>query len=245
MNNIINISGIYDINSYNLTTNKATILSTLNIGGHIIGSGTGLTNLIYGNIINKPDLASTANLDSLSTTSTLNISNLQSTSTTIFNNLNSLSTYSNLNISNLQSTSTSLLNKTNFTNLLVSSSSTFLSSLNVSGTTSLNNITTINSSLNVSGYTTLSGGNITGKIFMSGTVVNDHSLEINNTNYTCPVLCLNSGQEIGYQGGVGNTNPRAIGQPLLGLGKRGATAVGDYYGMGLGYCHLPTAKFCC
>jgi len=75
MNNIINSSGIYDINAYNLTTNNATVLSTLNIGGYIIGSGTGLTNLIYGNIINKPDLASTANLDSLSTTSTLNISN--------------------------------------------------------------------------------------------------------------------------------------------------------------------------
>ena len=103
MNNIINSSGIYDINSYNLTTNKATVLSTLNIGGYIIGSGTGLTNLIYDNIINKPDLASTANLNSLSTNSTLSInghttqiSNLNNTSTTIFNNLNSLSTYSNL-----------------------------------------------------------------------------------------------------------------------------------------------------
>ncbi len=86
MNNIINSSGIYDINSHNLTTNNATVFSTLSIGGYIIGSGTWLTNLIYGNIINKPDLASTANLDSLSTTSTLNISNLQATSTTIFNN---------------------------------------------------------------------------------------------------------------------------------------------------------------
>ena len=95
MNNIINSSGIYDINSYNLTTNKATILSTLNIGDYIIGSGTGLTNLIYDNIINKPDLALTANLNNLSTTSTLNISNLQATST-------------------------SLLNKTNFSNILVS-----------------------------------------------------------------------------------------------------------------------------
>ena len=104
MNNIINSSGIYDINAYNLTTNNATVLSTLNIGGYIIGSGTGLTNLIYGNIINKPDLASTANLNSLSTTSTLNISNLQATSTTIFNNSNSLSTYSNLNISQLMNT---------------------------------------------------------------------------------------------------------------------------------------------
>ena len=75
MNNIINSSGIYDVNSYNLTPNNATVLSSLNIGGYIIGSGSGLTNLIYDNIINKPDLATTANLNNLSTNSTLNISN--------------------------------------------------------------------------------------------------------------------------------------------------------------------------
>ena len=73
MNNIINSSGIYDVNSYNLTTNNATVLSSLNIGGYIIGSGSGLTNLIYDNIINKPDLATTTNLNNLSTNSTLNI----------------------------------------------------------------------------------------------------------------------------------------------------------------------------
>jgi hypothetical protein len=43
-------------------------------------------------------------------------------------------------------------------NLLVSGSSTLLSSLNVSGTTTLNGITTCNSSLNVSGTTRLNGG---------------------------------------------------------------------------------------
>jgi hypothetical protein len=53
MNNSINSSGIYDFTSYNLTTNKTTILSTLNIGGYVIGSGSSLTNLIYDNIINK------------------------------------------------------------------------------------------------------------------------------------------------------------------------------------------------
>ncbi len=60
MNNIINSSGIYDVNSYNLTAKNATILSTLNIGGYVVGSGSGLTNLIYDSIINKPDLATTA-----------------------------------------------------------------------------------------------------------------------------------------------------------------------------------------
>jgi hypothetical protein len=80
---------------------------------------------------------------------------------------------------------------------------------------------------------------------MNGTIVNDHSLEINNSNYTCPVLCLISGQEIGYQGVFANTDLRAIGQPILGIGKRGATEVGDYYGIGLGYCPFPTNKYCC
>jgi hypothetical protein len=42
MNYNINGSGIYDVNAYNLKTNNATVLSTLNIGGYLIGSGTGL-----------------------------------------------------------------------------------------------------------------------------------------------------------------------------------------------------------
>ncbi len=56
MQNIINSCGIFDVNSYNLTTNNATLLSTLNIGGYIIGSGTGLTNLNYGSLTNPADL---------------------------------------------------------------------------------------------------------------------------------------------------------------------------------------------
>ena len=84
MNNINNSSGIYDITSYNLTSNNATILSTLNVGGSVIGPNT-----------------------------ILSINNLNATTTTIFNNPNSLSTYSNLNISNLQSTSTAVLGLVN------------------------------------------------------------------------------------------------------------------------------------
>ena len=99
-----NVSGIYDINAYNLTTNNATVLSTLNIGGYIIGSGTGLTNLIYGNIINKPDLALNTTLYNLSTYSNLNISNLQATSTTILGLVNGHTTQ----ISNLNTTSTNI-----------------------------------------------------------------------------------------------------------------------------------------
>ncbi len=33
MNNIINSSGVYDINAYNSTSNNTTILSTFNVSG--------------------------------------------------------------------------------------------------------------------------------------------------------------------------------------------------------------------
>ena len=56
MNSNINSSGLYDVNSYNLITTNATVLSTLNVAGNIIGSGTALSNLNYGSIINPPDL---------------------------------------------------------------------------------------------------------------------------------------------------------------------------------------------
>ena len=65
MNYNINSSGIYDVNAYNLTSNNATILSSLNVGGAIIGPNT-----------------------------ISSISNLNTTSTSIINNLNSLSSYS-------------------------------------------------------------------------------------------------------------------------------------------------------
>ena len=57
MNSNINSSGLYDVNSYNLITTNATVLSTLNVAGNIIGSGTALSNLNYGSITNPPDLA--------------------------------------------------------------------------------------------------------------------------------------------------------------------------------------------
>jgi hypothetical protein len=47
MNYNINSSGLYDIDSYNLTATNATVLSTLNVAGNIIGSGTALSNLNY------------------------------------------------------------------------------------------------------------------------------------------------------------------------------------------------------
>ncbi len=51
----------------------------INVSGNIIGSGTALSNLNYNSITNKPDLtgyATNTNLNSISTFSELNISNL-------------------------------------------------------------------------------------------------------------------------------------------------------------------------
>jgi hypothetical protein len=95
--------------------------------------------LNYNAVTNKPDLS------------------VYATST----NLNNLSTYSALNIPNLQATSTSIFNKTNFTNLYVSGASTLLSSLNISGATTLNNAATLLSSLNVVGNIIGSGTALT------------------------------------------------------------------------------------
>ncbi len=49
-------------------------------------------------------------------------------------------------------------------------------------------------SLNASN-TTMGTLSASGKVLMNGTiqVVNDYSLQIRNNNYTCPVLCIDSG----------------------------------------------------
>ncbi len=80
------------------------------IGGYIIGSGSGLTILFYYTVINKPDLAKTANLNSLSINSSLSIknhtnqiSNLNNTTSPIINNVKSWSKYSNFHICSLDS----------------------------------------------------------------------------------------------------------------------------------------------
>ncbi len=55
MNYNINSSGVYDVKSYNLISNNATILSSLNVAGNLIGSGTASSNLNYSSIINQLD----------------------------------------------------------------------------------------------------------------------------------------------------------------------------------------------
>ncbi len=63
----------------------------------------------------------------------------------------------------------------------------------------------------------------------------------------CPVLCIDSG--LSSSAGFPNTKARAIGMPLamplLGIGGASFNDVGDYYAIGLGYCSLPTRKYCC
>ena len=122
------------VSGHTTLINNVTCMSNLNINGAIFCSSI--------NSSTTSELSS--NLNSLSSYSSLNISNLQSTSTTIFNNLNNASTYSSLNISNLQSTSTTILNNLNS---LSSCSILNVNSLNVSGISIFNNDITANSNL--------------------------------------------------------------------------------------------------
>ena len=78
VNGILNVCGSATLN------NVTTLYSSVNTTGNIIGSGTASTNLYYNAITNKPDLtvfATYSNLNSLSSTASLSISNLNSTST--------------------------------------------------------------------------------------------------------------------------------------------------------------------
>jgi len=120
-----------------IVSNSSTLLSTLNIVGNIIGSGTALSNLNYNAILNPPTLVS-------------------------FNN-----------------------------------PSTFISTLNISGRTTLNNSATCISSLNISGITTFSN-----KVGINTTATNCN-LEIlglanihNGTRYAALNYNLNAGSLI-------------------------------------------------
>jgi len=109
---------VYPHVSGTTTLNNATpLLSSLNVVGNIIGSGTALTNLNYNAITNKPDLtvyATNTNLNSLSQYSTLNINYLQDTY--IQDNYTQERQYPPKRYnSSTNETTTTLLNKTVFT----------------------------------------------------------------------------------------------------------------------------------
>jgi hypothetical protein len=77
----LNISGVTTFN------NATSILSSLNVSGNIIGSGTVLTNLNYNAITITPDLTVYATNTNLSRVSNYSYLNINTTNT----NLNSLS----------------------------------------------------------------------------------------------------------------------------------------------------------
>ena len=115
-------------------------------------------------------------------------------------------------ISNLNTTSTTIFNKTNFTNLLISGASTCLSSLNIVGSIigsgsaltnlnynailnpptmiSFNNPSTFVSTLNVSGNTTLNGTTINNTLNVSGITT------LNNKTIIKGILDIHNGAAI-------------------------------------------------
>jgi hypothetical protein len=92
-----------NVNGYTTLNNNVTCKNNLTVDGALFCSS----------INSSTTTVLSSSLNSLSTYSSLNISNLPSTSNTIFSNLNSISAYSSLNISNLQSTSNTI-----FSNLI-------------------------------------------------------------------------------------------------------------------------------
>ena len=160
-------------------------MSSLNVSGNIIGSGTALTNLNCNAITNKPDL-------SVYATNTI---------------LNSYSTSSMLAINNLN-------NKTNFTNLLVSGASTCSSSLNVLGATTLNNGATCLSSLNVKDRVICEGISIVDSSSYSGQYQLGISPPTGTTNSKLQTIKQGSGynQVLDLQPARGIENITTIGQ---------------------------------
>ncbi len=203
--------------------NTTTIRSSLNVVGDINSSGLSVFNINENlnslssySFLNISGISN--NLNSLSTYSSLNISNLQTTSTSLLNminsltgssiitNLNNLSTYSSLNISNLQATTNTIFYKTNFSNLVVSNASTLLSSLNVSGITTLNN-TNVNGIGNIhngSPWAVTNNKMQSGSLTIGGTT-SDYGLNTNawtDSNVAGLLLeCLNNTEIAVYDSG--------------------------------------------
>jgi hypothetical protein len=167
MNSNINSSGLYDVNSYNLITTNATVLSTLNVAGNIIGSGTALTNLNYDSITNKPSLTLFNNpitcVSSLNVSGNSNLNNLNVSGSSYFYGhiYAQQSVYGQVfqpsNDVLIPNKSINVITRgTGNVNLNAVGNGALI--CNVSGTSRMiinNNSTSINSSLNVSGTTTL------------------------------------------------------------------------------------------
>ena len=167
MNCNINSSGLYDVNAYNLTATNATVLSSLNVDGNIIGSGTALTNLNYDSITNKPSLTLFNNpitcVSSLNVSGNSNLNNLNASGSSyffghIFGQQN-IYGVSFIPAADPQQPNRSITISTRGTgNLNLNAVGNGALICNVSGTSRMiinNNNVSINSSLNVSGPITL------------------------------------------------------------------------------------------
>ena len=175
-------SGIYNPTADNVRifTNNLDGL-TIDNNQCLYGNATGLTHLQYNNIDGKPDLsvyATTSNLNSLSSGSTLSINNLNSTSTTIFNNVNSLSTNSTLSINNLNSTSTSIFG-------IVNTHTTGISYLNATSTTTFTNLNSLSTN------STLSINNLNSTSTSMLGILNTHTTNISFLNTTSTTIFSN------------------------------------------------------
>ena len=92
------------------------------------------------------------------------------------------------------------------------------SSLNVSGTTTLNNNTTINSSLNVSGITNLNNTNISGT-----TRLNNNTTLISSLNVS-GITTLNNNTIINGIANIHGGNPYAVSNNFM---QKGSLTIGD------------------
>ena len=97
MNSNINSSGLYDVNAYNLTANNATILSTLNVNGNVLGSN----NTLFQNpitCISSLNVSGNSNLNNLNVSGTTRLNN----NTTCISSLNvsGITTFNNYTIMN-------------------------------------------------------------------------------------------------------------------------------------------------
>jgi len=184
MNNIINSSGIYDITSYNLTSNNATILSTLNVSGT-----TTLNNVIINGSFNSNN-----SINSNTTINgTLNVSGTTSlrNTTTISSSLNVSGTTTLNNVTTINSS----LNVSGTTRL--NNTTTINSSLNVSGTTTLNNNSTVVGTLNILGYTNIRSYLEVLEDIKCNYITCASSVVIGNTIY-CNNLTNNTGETINF-----------------------------------------------
>jgi hypothetical protein len=182
-------SGIYNINAYNIRCNATTILSNLNVKGvdvsdYFNNNNTNLTNL-------------TTNLNNLSSTTYLSISGVS-------NNLNNLSANSILNINNLIATSATLLG---YINALTNPTTLNVNNLNVSQKSVLNGAITCISSLNVSGFTTLNNNtNIKGIV----NIYSGNQFAIPNNNMKSGSLTIGDIYENYGNGNNWNTNTSGL-----------------------------------